>query len=90
MAENEENPNQVASTDELQIEKSQSSPAQPDENEDVDLTGGVSDGTVEKTDDSVDSEARERIEHAEKIVHETDGDGNVVGWHKEAVEEGQN
>jgi hypothetical protein len=44
----------------------------------VDLTAGVADGTVVK------NEAEKLFE---KIVHEIDELGEVVGWHKEAVED---
>jgi len=40
----------------------------------IDPTGGLEDGTVLDTDNG-----------KEKVVHELDDKGNVVGWHKEAV-----
>jgi hypothetical protein len=43
----------------------------------VDLTGGLKNG-----DEVADHEGNAT---GEKIVHETDNDGNVSGWHKEAL-----
>ena len=49
----------------------------------VELTGGVPNGFVNKTDPSVPEPIRERIDHTEAVVHEQDKEGNVIGWHKE-------
>jgi hypothetical protein len=69
-----------------EVTKTQGAPAQV-EAQDVDPTGGVEDGTVEKSNDKLAEEVRARIDHEEKVVHEKDDDGNVVGWHKEAPSE---
>lgn len=74
--------NENKASDAPEVTKSNDTPAQPDQNEKVDLTGGVADGTVEKTNEDLAPEVRERISHEEKIVHDTDEAGNVVGWHK--------
>jgi hypothetical protein len=64
-----------------QVTRSETAPADQTP-ADVDKTGGVEEGSVEKTSETVPVEVRDRIDHEEKVVHDTDSDGNVVGWHK--------
>lgn len=45
---------------------------------------GVPEGTIEK-----DMPQGHHVEHRERVVHETDSEGNVIGWHKESVTEGE-
>ena len=45
------------------------------------LPAGVPEGTVEKSEHS-DENIRDRVDFEEKVVHDVDEDGNVVGWHK--------
>lgn len=88
-----QNPEQAPPADGAQVQdpaavtQSTTAPAPGDENpEDVDKSGGVEDGTVEKTNEALDIEVRNRIEHEEKIVQEKDDNGNVVGFHKESLD----
>lgn len=74
-------PQDAQATDQSQVTRSEGAPADQTPAE-VDKTGGVEDGAVEKTSDSVPVEVRDRIDHEEKVVHDVDANGNVVGFHK--------
>lgn len=51
---------------------------------------GVRDGAQEKTDETIPEPVRAAITYLEKVVHEFDADGNVVGFHKEHVDTPEN